>query len=318
MSTATTRTTRPLGLRLVRSRGLLIAIAVFVTLFAFLNIVSPSAYSFFDFSYQSGGGATLALAAVGQTIIVLTGGFDLSAGAVISLVNAILASSMKDTVGSQIVWGVGAIVIGGMVGAFNGFFIAFLRMQSIVVTLASMFIVQGVTLLIMPTPGGQIPASFSAFLNGTAIPNILPAPVVVLVVALLIWTLIKHTRFGTALYAIGSDQDAAAYSGIRVDWTKFSAYVLGGCFYGAAGAFISAQTGSADPLVGDPLLLPIFAAVVVGGTLLGGGKGGCFGSVVGAYVLMIVVNIRWSSTSPPTTAPLPRASSCFSPCLAPR
>jgi ribose transport system permease protein len=291
MSTATALASRPLGLRLVRSRGLLIAIAVFVTLFALLNIVSPSTYSFFDFSYQSGGGATLALAAVGQTIIVLTGGFDLSAGAVISLVNAILASSMKDTVGSQIVLGIGAIVIGGLVGAFNGFFIAFLRMQSIVVTLASMFIVQGITLLIMPTPGGQIPATFSAFLNGTAIPDILPAPVVVMVVALLIWTLIKHTRFGTALYAIGSDQDAATYSGIRVDWIKFSAYVLGGCFYGAAGAFISAQTGSADPLVGDPLLLPIFAAVVVGGTLLGGGKGGCFGSVVGAYVLMIVVNI---------------------------
>ena len=182
MSTATALVSRPLGLRLVRSRGLLIAIAVFVTLFALLNIVSPSAYSFFDFSYQSGGGATLALAAMGQTIIVLTGGFDLSAGAVISLVNAILASSMKDTVGSQIVWGIGAIVIGGLVGAFNGFFIAFLRMQSIVVTLASMFIVQGITLLIMPTPGGQIPASFSAFLNGAAIPNILPAPVVVLVV----------------------------------------------------------------------------------------------------------------------------------------
>ena len=114
MSTATALTSRPLGLRLVRSRGLLIAIAVFVFLFALLNIVSPSAYSFFDFSYQSGGGATLALAAVGQTIIVLTGGFDLSAGAVISLVNAILASSMKDTVGSQIVWGIGAIVLGAV------------------------------------------------------------------------------------------------------------------------------------------------------------------------------------------------------------
>lgn len=281
----------PLGLSLVRNRGLLIALGVFVVLFALLNIVSPSTYSFFDFSYQSSGGATLALAAMGQTIVVLTGGFDLSAGAVISLVNSILASSMQDSVGSQITWGFAAIAIGGLVGVFNGFFIAFLRMQSIVVTLASMFIIQGITLLIMPTPGGQIPAGFSAFLNGTAIPDILPAPVVVLVVALAVWGLIKHTRFGTALYAIGSDQDAAAYSGIRVEWVKFGAYILGGCFYGAAGAFISAQTGAADPLVGDPLLLPIFAAVVVGGTLLGGGKGGCLGSVIGAYVLMIVVNI---------------------------
>ena len=88
--------------------------------------------------------------------------------------------------------------------------------------------------------------------------------------SLWLW-LIKRTRFGTALYAVGSDQDAATYGGIRVDWIKFFAYVLAGGYYGAAGVFISAQTGSADPLIGDPLLLPIFAAVVVGGTRLGGG-----------------------------------------------
>ena len=281
----------PVALLAARSRGLLTAIIVFATLFAVLNIASPSRYSFFDFSYQSGGGATLALAAMGQTLVVLTGGFDLSAGAVISLVNVVLGSSMQDTLGSQIEFGIVALAIGALVGAFNGFFIAFLQMQSIVVTLATMFIVQGITLLIMQTPGGQIPAGFSAFFNGTAIPGILPAPVVVLIVALLLWGLIKHSRFGTALYAIGSDQDAAAASGIRVERTKLATYVLAGCFYGAAGAFISAQTGSADPLIGGPLLLPMFAAVVVGGTVLGGGRGGCLGSVVGAYIMMIVVNI---------------------------
>ena len=281
----------PVVLVVARSRGLLIAILVFAILFAVLNIVSPSRYSFFDFSYQSGGGATLALAAMGQTLVILSGGFDLSAGAVISLVNVVLGSWMQDTLGSQIEFAVAAIAIGATVGAFNGFFIAFLQMQSIVVTLATMFIVQGVTLLIMETPGGQIPAGFSAFFNGTAIPGILPAPVVVLVVALLLWGLVKHSRFGTALYAIGSDQDAAAASGIRVGWTKIFTYVLAGCFYGAAGAFISAQTGSADPLVGGPLLLPMFTAVVVGGTALGGGRGGCLGTVVGAYIMMIVVNV---------------------------
>lgn len=281
----------PVALIAARSRGLLIAILVFAILFALLNVVSPSRYSFFDFSYQSAGGATLALAAMGQTLVILSGGFDLSAGAVISLVNVVLGSSMQDTLGSQIEFAIAALAIGAAVGAFNGFFIAFLQMQSIVVTLATMFIVQGITLLIMETPGGQIPAGFSAFFNGTAIAGILPAPVVVLVVALLIWSFVKHSRFGTALYAIGSDQDAAAASGIRVEWTKIFTYILAGGFYGAAGAFISAQTGSADPLVGGPLLLPMFAAVVVGGTTLGGGRGGALGSVVGAYIMMIVVNI---------------------------
>jgi ribose transport system permease protein len=281
----------PVALIALRSRGLLVAILVFAILFALLNIVSPSRYSFFDFSYQSAGGATLALAAIGQTLVILSGGFDLSAGAVISLVNVVLGSSMQDTLSSQIEFAIAALAIGAAVGAFNGFFIAFLQMQSIVVTLATMFIVQGITLLIMETPGGQIPAGFSAFFNGTAVPGILPAPVIVVIVALLIWGLVKRSRFGTALYAIGSDQDAAAASGIRVEWTKIFTYILAGAFYGAAGAFISAQTGSADPLVGGPLLLPMFAAVVVGGTRLGGGRGGALGSVVGAYIMMIVVNI---------------------------
>ena len=194
---------------LARNRGLLIAIAAFLALFALQLLISPSRYGFFDFSYQSGGGATLALAAMGQTLVVLSGGFDLSAGAVISLVNVVLASGMQESLGSQIAFGVAAILIGGLVGAFNGFFIAVLGLQSIVVTLSTMFIIQGVTLLIMDKPGGQIAPGFIAFLNGTAIPDILPAPIVVLAAALLVWGLIRHSRFGTAIYAIGGDREAA-------------------------------------------------------------------------------------------------------------
>ncbi|WP_457301091.1 ABC transporter permease, partial [Phyllobacterium sp. P5_D12] len=97
--------------------------------------------------------------------------------------------------------------------------------------------------------------------------------------------------FGTAIYAVGSDPDAAAAIGVRVKLTKFLVYVIAGGCYGLAGVFISAQTGSADPLVGNPLLLSMFAAVVVGGTRLGGGRGGPLGTVFGAYILMMVVNI---------------------------
>src|SRR5260370_10499483 len=197
---------------------------------------------------------------------------------------------MHDDVASQVEFGVAALAIGGLVGAFNGAFVAFLRMQSIVVTLATMFIVQGITLLIMETPGGQIPASFTAFFTGAAIPDVLPAPVVVIACFLALWGLIRHSRFGTAIYAVGSDQDAAAASGIRVAATKLATYVAAGCCYGAAGAFISAQTGSADPLAGDPLLLSIFTPVVIGGFRLGGGRGGSLGSRISRSTPMPVVN----------------------------
>lgn len=281
----------PYKLRLSRYRPAMVSVAVFAVLFVSQLMISPTSFSYFDFNYMASGGTALALAAMGETVIVLGGGFDLSAGAVISLVNVVLATTMQDTLISQVGWGIGALAVGGLVGAFNGFFVAVLRLQSIVVTLSAMFIVEGCTLLIMDKPGGTIPAGFSQFLTGDVIPGFLPGPVVLLAVALIVWGLIKNTRLGTAIYAVGSDEAAAASAGIEVPRTKFVSFVIGGCFYGAAGAFVSAQTTSADPLIGNAQLLPIFAAVVVGGTLLGGGRGGCFGSVIAAYVLMIVINI---------------------------
>ncbi|MBL8908344.1 MAG: ABC transporter permease [Rhizobiales bacterium] len=279
------------GLRFTRMRGLLIAIAVFITLLVINDLMSPGPMSYFEVSFLSSGGATLAIAAAGQTLVILSGGFDLSAGAVISLVNVVLATYMQDSPSSILVWSVAGIAIGLLTGAFNGFFIAFLRLQPIVVTLSTMFIVQGLTLLVMDKPGGMIPAGLSSALVGDAIPGILPMPIVLLGIILLLWLWLKHTRFGMSIYAIGSDMEAARAQGVRVDWVQFFVYVLAGGCYGFAGVFISAQQGAGDPLGGNPMLLQMFAAVVVGGTALGGGRGGPAGSIIGAYVLMIVVNI---------------------------
>jgi ribose transport system permease protein len=283
----------PMGMmpELVRRRGLLTAIVVFIVLLVAVNLLSAAPMGYFDVSYMSAGGATLALAAVGQTLVILTGGFDLSAGAVISLVNVLLANHMGSTPGNEVLWAVIGVGVGAGIGAFNGLFVAALRLQPIVVTLAVMFVAQGLTLLVSDKPGGAVPSDFTSFFTGSAIPNLLPAPLVVLVVVLVIWGLLKQTRFGTALYAIGSDADAARFIGIRVSRTTFITYVLAGAAYGLAGVMVTAQTSTGDPLVGDPLLLQIFAAVVIGGTVLGGGRGGCVGSVFGAYSLMLIVNI---------------------------
>ena len=293
MSTADAAPNRPhwLVIAAAKHRGAIVAAAVLIGLFVLIDMLSAGPFSYFEFSFMSSGGATLALAAMGQTFVILTGGFDLSAGAVISLVNVVLASAMGQSIASQIGFGGLALLIGAGVGAFNGFFVAFMRLQPIVVTLSTMFIVQGITLLIMNRPGGSVPFEFSQFFVGDAIPGVIPAPVVVLLVAVAAWLLIKNTRFGLSLYAVGSDEESARANGVAVHWTKFFAYVVAGAFYGAAGAFISAQTGSADPLIGKPLLLPIFAAVVIGGTVLGGGRGSAIGSLFGAYILTIVVSI---------------------------
>ncbi|MHA1566190.1 MAG: ABC transporter permease [Alphaproteobacteria bacterium] len=280
-------------LRLARHQGLLIAIAAFATLFLTVDFISPGPVSYFEISFMSSGGATLALAAVGETVVILSGGFDLSAGAVISLVNVVLADNMDsaDMEASVVLWTLIGVGIGMLAGAFNGFFVAFLRLQPIVVTLSTMFILQGVTLLVMDKPGGFISPSLGNFYVGDAIADFLPMPIVMFGVVILAWLWFKNTRFGTAVYAVGSDPDAARSAGLRVDFTRFGVYVLAGGCYGLAGVFVSAQTGSGDPLIGNPMLLQIFAAVVIGGTRLGGGKGGCVGSIFGAYILMMVVNV---------------------------
>lgn len=279
-----------------RGQSTWVALLVFVGLFAFSNWINPYPISYFDISFLSSGGATTAIAAMGQTLVILSGGFDLSAGAVVSLVNAVLASYMDpaDINASVWLWTFVGIGVGMCVGAFNGFFIAFMRLQPIVVTLATMFIIQGGTLLVMDKPGGFVSPSLGIYM-GDAIEGKLPFSIVLISIVLLLWAALKRTRFGLALYSVGSDPDAAAASGIPVRIVLFATYTLAGGLYGLAGVFVSAQTGSGDPLVGNSLLLPIFAAVVIGGTRLGGGKGGLLGAVLGAYVLLIVVNILLSA-----------------------
>ena len=289
-ASAATRSPR-IALPLARSRGLLTSVGVFAALLIAINLLAAHPMGYFDVSYTAAGGAPLALAAIGQTIVILTGGFDLSCGAVISLVNVVLATHMGTSAGSELAWTIVAIALGAGVGAINGAFVAFLRLQPIVVTLAMMFVVEGSTLLVMDKPGGAVPAGFSSLLTGNAIPGLLPAPLLVVVTALVAWGLIRRTRFGTALYCIGSDSEAAHAVGIAVDRVRFGAFMLAGAAYGLAGVMVTAQTSTGDPLVGDPLLLQIFAAVVIGGTTLGGGRGGCTGSIFGAYSLILIVNL---------------------------
>jgi ribose transport system permease protein len=300
MTSAVARSAPPSGvaprsssavLFLRRNRGALIIVAVFVALFLVSTIFSGGSFGYFEASFMASGGATLALAAMGQALVILVGGFDLSVGSVVSLVNVVLATHMGAGIGSQVGIGILGLAVGGAVGAFNGFFVAFLGLQPIVVTLSSMFLVRGVTVLVLDSPGGSIPDGFKNFFTGAAISNFLPAALLVIAFAVLVWLAIKGTRFGISIYAIGSEEESARSTGIPVRRTKFLTYVVAGMFYGAAGIFISAQTGAGDPLIGDPLLLETFAAVVLGGTVLGGGRGGLIGAIFGAYTLMLMVNI---------------------------
>jgi ribose transport system permease protein len=279
------------GARIDHHRGLIIAISALLAMLAAWVALSATPVGLYDIGSVISSATTLALAAIGQTIVVLSGGFDLSASAVVSLANVLAVRFVQGSPIEQ--WAGAALIlaIGGGIGLVNGALIAWFRLQSIVVTLATMFMVQGLTLLIQNKPGGSVGDQFGAVLTADLIADKMPMSATLLILALLIWSFIKRTRFGVGLYALGSDPDGAYANGMPVTRYRISTYALAGMFYAAAGLYVSAQTGSADPLVGRPLLLSMFTAVVLGGTLLGGGRGGCVGTVFAAMTLMITVNI---------------------------
>ncbi|CAN5769366.1 ABC transporter permease [soil metagenome] len=279
--------------RLRRQRGLLTAIIVFVLVFGGLNLALAQPFGYFDIASTLNNTGTLAIAAMGQTIVIIAGGLDLSAGAVVSLANCIFVNGVGTATdgATGALWMLIAIGAGGLAGATNGFFIGYMRLQPIVVTLANMFVIQGITLLVQHEPGGSLTADYTTLFTGDLIPGLFPASLALMVGLLLLWGLLRRTRFGVALYAVGSDEEAARANGIRAARIKFSAYTLAGCLYGFAGVFLTAQTGSADPLVGSAMLLPIFVAVLLGGTHMGGGRGGCLGTLFGSLTLMLIVNL---------------------------
>ena len=160
---------------LARRRRLLVAITAFIVIFILVQLVSTGSLSYFELSSLSTNTGALALAAMGETVVFLLGGIDLSAGATLSLVNVTLASQTGDSFLSQVAMVFTGIAIGGLVGAFNGFFVAYMRLQAVVVTLASMFIILSLSLLIMPNPSGHVPEGLSKFFIGALVPGTFPA-----------------------------------------------------------------------------------------------------------------------------------------------
>jgi ribose transport system permease protein len=247
-----------------------IAFLVLLAVVLLLIAVSPNHISYFDLSTISASGTTLVLAGIGETIVVLGGGLDLSPGAVISLVNVVLVTQLgSSTLGvvpyTALATAI-ALGIGTGVGAINGLLVSYLRLPSIIVTLATMFVAQGLALLILKFPGGAVSGDFANLLVGDAIADLLPVPILIISIAGLAWLYLKRLRFGIGLYSIGSDASAARASGVDVRFIRFLSFVVAGAFFGAAGLFITANAGSGDPLIGTPFLLKVFTAVVLGGT----------------------------------------------------
>jgi ribose transport system permease protein len=231
----------------------------------------------------------LALAAVAQAIVVMSGGIDLSIGSIMALVNvvgAVLMAGQSEEFGVVVV--VGCLVLGLVLGAVNGSLIVVTRVPDIVVTLAMSFVWAGCALIVLSTPGGASAKWLMDLVSGSlGNPWIPKAAVALLLVVALVWLPVRRTRFGLSLYAIGSNRLAAFRSGVPVGRTRILAYVLMGFFAALAGLSVTASTGIGTPVPGPYTLMSV-AAVVLGGVSLAGGRGGVFGPIVAVVILQII------------------------------
>jgi ribose transport system permease protein len=267
-----------------RNQAALFAALILLVLIGIYQYQSGRLLTPFQLKIMVNGSMATVFAAVGLTIVLVSGGFDLSIGAIISLTNVLLAtlmsgSAIQDSFVVVLVLGVG---LGA--GLINGILVEVGRLPSIIVTLATMFIWSGVALLLLPQPGGFIARYLSDALAGTFAPWA-PAGLLWLGLLAALLFLFHRTPWRSMLFATGADARAAARAGVRTNRVTIGAFGAAGLCYAIAGLFVSAQGTGGDANIGNAFLLTTFAAALLGGTPLGGGRGTFAGAILGGFIV---------------------------------
>lgn len=267
--------------------GVLIALTLLI---AGLAIATDNFLTAYNMSVVARQAAFIGLIALGQTLVLLVGGIDLSIGASAGL-SAIVGSF------ALVHWGLHpyavipfAMAFGFMLGAINGIFVAGLRLNPFIVTLATWEIFAGLTMVITRGfPVRPLGETFTIFGQGRVFG--IPFPLIAFFVAaiLLVWML-RYTRFGRNIFAVGGNRDAAMLAGIRVGRVEFLAFCMAGMLAALAGILFASRMDAGQPSVGEGWLMAGITAAILGGTSLRGGQGSIVGTVLGAFLLAILAN----------------------------
>jgi ribose transport system permease protein len=234
----------------------------------------------------------IGVVSIGMTCVILTGGIDLSVGAVLELTTVVFASALKAGVPVPIAILL-ALVIGGVAGLLNGIGSTVFRIQPFVMTLATLAIAEGIALAF--TNGSTVYFASSspvvAFLGGGGIGPVSGEFVVFGVLVIVAWLVLRFVPFGRYIYAVGGSAETARLSGIRVKTVLCSTFVISGVCAAIGGIMTASRLGVGVPTAGGLTNLDAIAAVVIGGTSLMGGRGSIWGTVGGALVLAVISNV---------------------------
>ncbi len=288
-----------------RNAGPVLSFVVFAVMFILFASQQANGLATNVLTSVSNKGAVLAYVAMAQTLVILTGGFDLSIGMVMTM-TACLSSVILNGSPSQISLAVLAILASGLVaGTINALIVVLGRIQPIIATLATGAIYFGIALLLRPSPGGEVNEDLSNALTYDVWG--IPTTFLLLVgTVVIVWWPFRSTVLGRNCYAVGSSERAAYMSGLAIGRARFAAYALAGLLAACGGLLLSliSLSGEASSSQGGFYTLNSIAAVAIGGTSLFGGSGGIIGSICGALVLRTISDLLFVFNAPALWQPL--------------
>ncbi len=261
-------------------------------------VLQPTFFTLYSLTSNLATFVPLVFAALAQAFVILGGGLDLSIGAITALSSVAALTAMGGDNARLPLGILVALVTGIACGLLNGFVVGVIRLQPLIATFGTASVFSGVTLLVLPTPGGAVPSGLTDTYRMAVGP--LPVPLLLIVLCALLWTVGRRTVFVRHLFAIGGDRTAAYASLVLVTGTTIASYAVAGGVAGFAALSILANTGSGDPFIGSDIAMNSIAACVLGGLALSGGRGSGYGALAGALILSLISNILFFLGVPTT------------------
>lgn len=269
-----------------------LAFGTLIVLLIFFSVASDNFLSWSNISGILLATAVIGILAFGTTLVIVTGGIDLSIGTGMTLCAVITGILLVNFELPLVVGVLGGIAMGALMGFINGFNVAVFRLPPFIATLAMMMIAQGLALVI----SGVRPIyftgvdGFKAIALGEIVPGLPNAVLILFLAGLAAYVILSKTLLGRYTYAIGSNEEATKISGVDTRKWKIVIYTVAGIFTGIAGVVIAARLDSAQPQLGTGYELQAIAAVIIGGTSLMGGRGSILGTLIGALIMSVLIN----------------------------
>ena len=273
-------------LHIINKNGILF---VFLLLCILLSIITPGFLSWVNILNVLRQSSIIGIMAIGTTFVIIRGGFDISVGSTL-----VLTAAMCVGLQYYMHWGLAIVLVlimGALIGLFNGFLAAKIHIPAIIATLGTMTIIRGLAYLYTGGYPLYVEAPDFAFI-GTGYLGPIPFPVILLIIMVVFWQFIlEKTRLGRYTCALGGNKEAARLSGVQVDYYHILTFVVGGLMAAMSGVVYASRLLSVTPLAGQGYELDAIASTVIGGTSVSGGEGSVVRTLVGVLLLTIIANV---------------------------